>query len=804
VLNGQAEAEKNNIQSFIDVLSGFVSIQDADYTIVFQNKFNTDTGGNRVGQKCFSAYHGRDTVCPRCPVARSFKDGRGHIHRMKTKTSTGNTIFLEHLANPIKDASGKVTLVLELSGDITGRKRAEAALKESEAFNASLLENAPNPILVTNLDGSIRYVNQATVNLTGFSREEIVGGKEPYPWWPKEKWKDYENSNLMTRKLASPNVERYYHKKNGEKFWVVINIKTVTENRKAKYYLSNWVNISDRKKAEANLELVNTMLRAIRNINQLITQTNDPQQLLQFVCRSLVETRGFIGCRAIQLDSDEHMLFSAQYGIESVLEVKEGVKPQRLPQCARLALDEGRAIVVTDTFECGECKFREDNKIHSTIMVAPMKYNERTMGMLISIPGENIEINEEEFELFQELAIDLGFALYNIELEKTKSEMKKQLEESEARFRAIVEASPMAVILFSGLSEKLEYINPRYTEIFGYTQEDIPDMSNWWAKAYSDPVLRAKYAAQWNKRVGTVLQTGQPSKPVEREIICKDGSKKIVELVEAPLGSKRATFITDLTERKRILESFRGLYAKEKAQRQELEDEAKARGLFINILCHELRTPLTPIIVSASLLKDSFRQDPGSIQNELINNIYGNSQALVRRLEELLDFARFARGEASLKVESLDTAEFIKEVVSRFQPVIQKKKQNLIFELNENLPRIEVDPSRLEQVLANLLSNASKFSKEGKKIILRSKVMANQVLIEVQDEGIGISPEEQGWLFQPYHRVEQDRRKFPGLGLGLAISKQIVEAHKGKLWFTSKVNHGSTFSFLLPVKRPER
>jgi signal transduction histidine kinase len=173
---------------------------------------------------------------------------------------------------------------------------------------------------------------------------------------------------------------------------------------------------------------------------------------------------------------------------------------------------------------------------------------------------------------------------------------------------------------------------------------------------------------------------------------------------------------------------------------------------------------------------------------------------MVSRLDELLDLARFSSGTFTLDRRVLDTRDFLKKVAAEFEPVAEDKEQRLVLELSENLPLIEADASRLEQVLMNLFSNASKFSPERSTITLRAKAEGNALVVEVEDRGIGISPEQQARLFEPYHRIEQDRQAFPGLGLGLAISKQIVEAHGGRIWLTSELGQGSTFCFSLPLK----
>jgi signal transduction histidine kinase len=103
-------------------------------------------------------------------------------------------------------------------------------------------------------------------------------------------------------------------------------------------------------------------------------------------------------------------------------------------------------------------------------------------------------------------------------------------------------------------------------------------------------------------------------------------------------------------------------------------------------------------------------------------------------------------------------------------------------------------------VITNLLSNASKYSPEGTEITVIAREEDQKILVEIKDQGIGISSADQQRLFQPYHRVEQDRQSFPGIGLGLAVSKQIVEAHQGRIWIESERGKGSIFKFTIPIE----
>ena len=254
------------------------------------------------------------------------------------------------------------------------------------------------------------------------------------------------------------------------------------------------------------------------------------------------------------------------------------------------------------------------------------------------------------------------------------------------------------------------------------------------------------------------------------------------------------------TERKQMEKRIFDLYETEKKAREELQEEAKARGMFIDVLAHELRTPLTPILVSAGLMQDLLISTEEPTLKRLCDNINKGAEILAHRLEELLDLARYSRGDFHLNLMSVNLKTFIEETISRFEPALKERSQHLIVNLSDSLPLAEVDVSRLEQVIINLLSNAIKFSPENEIINFNAFYEDATLNIEVCDNGIGITPDEQSRLFQPYHRVEQDRQKFPGIGLGLAVSKNIIEAHGGKIWVESRLGKGSKFSFRIPVK----
>jgi PAS domain S-box-containing protein len=263
----------------------------------------------------------------------------------------------------------------------------------------------------------------------------------------------------------------------------------------------------------------------------------------------------------------------------------------------------------------------------------------------------------------------------------------------------------------------------------------------------------------------------------------------------------------DITELKLVQQSlseseqrFKNLYDEETRLRRQLEEEAKLRLRFIDILAHELRSPMTPIIASSELLQELLKDNSATRQKKLADNICIASRVMVKRLEELLDVARFSRGDFSLNLQLTDMPLFINEVLSRYQPSINLKNQTLTLRIAADLPSARIDPSRIEQVIVNLLSNACKYSNRGSFIEFCTTSNNNELLFEVKDQGIGISSEDQKLLFQPYQRVGKDAHQYKGLGLGLTVVKQIIETHGGKIWVSSELGRGSTFGFTIPLK----
>ena len=252
----------------------------------------------------------------------------------------------------------------------------------------------------------------------------------------------------------------------------------------------------------------------------------------------------------------------------------------------------------------------------------------------------------------------------------------------------------------------------------------------------------------------------------------------------------------DITELEQAQEKLEEAYEQERNLREQLEAEAQWRIEFTRALVHELKTPLTPVLSSSELLYSELREEPWM---SIAENIHRGATNLSKRIDELLDLAKVEVGILRLNREALDVLPLLHRVGDDMAVVAKSAGQSLTLELPPSLPRVWADEERLRQVLLNLLINASKFTQEGGKIILRAMDQNDSLVVEVEDNGPGIPKEYQERLFRPYHRQLSDREHLSGLGLGLALCKNIVELHDGEIWLNSEAGKGSTFSFSIPL-----
>ncbi|MFC2035321.1 ATP-binding protein [Chloroflexota bacterium] len=252
----------------------------------------------------------------------------------------------------------------------------------------------------------------------------------------------------------------------------------------------------------------------------------------------------------------------------------------------------------------------------------------------------------------------------------------------------------------------------------------------------------------------------------------------------------------DVTEIKQARKQILKQLKKEKELKDNLEAEISKRSEFARILVHELKTPLTSILASAELLLESGQKAP---YDRLTKGIYRSSSDLNKRIGELLELTRAEVGKLRIKPRRINPSIMIVGIIRDIETIVSYSKLHLRTQVPSTLPYIKADRKRIRQVMQNLVNNAIQATPEGGEIVIRAIENNDSLMIQVQDTGRGIKLKDQAHVFEPYYRVSGIAERYAGLGLGLALSKRIVELHDGQIWVESKLGKGSTFTFSIPL-----
>jgi signal transduction histidine kinase/CheY-like chemotaxis protein len=236
----------------------------------------------------------------------------------------------------------------------------------------------------------------------------------------------------------------------------------------------------------------------------------------------------------------------------------------------------------------------------------------------------------------------------------------------------------------------------------------------------------------------------------------------------------------------------------QEANRQILEAD-RLKSEFLANMSHELRTPLNSIIGFSKVMLKGIDGPLTEMQRSDLTSIYESGKHLLEIINDLLDISKIEAKKMVLEKEELDVKEVIEDVVSTCEVLTKEKNLEFIVEVDENLPIIEADRTRVRQILFNILSNAIKFTDRGS-VTLKVENRGDEILFCVKDTGIGIKKEDAPLVFEKFRQIDgSPSRKAGGTGLGMPIAKEFVKMHGGRIWFDSVYGKGTSFYFTLPV-----
>ncbi len=286
----------------------------------------------------------------------------------------------------------------------------------------------------------------------------------------------------------------------------------------------------------------------------------------------------------------------------------------------------------------------------------------------------------------------------------------------------------------------------------------------------------------------------------EVPVIILTASDERLETMERALRGGAVDYLTKPISPMRVAIRVRGAIER----RRLLQEVQDLRASFTSMLVHDLRSPLTVITAYLDMLLQPVVGSLTEAQQRYLGKMGQAVTRMLRLIGEILDLSKIEAGKFSVSPEPMDLAATVAEAAERFKPGAVHNRVTLEVRRPGTPVRVSADPSRLDQVLMNLLSNALKFTPEGGAIRVEVAEIGDEVEVAVHDSGPGIPPDEQALLFERFSQTSSGKSVQGGSGLGLVICRHLVEAHGGRIWVESEPGRGTCFTFRLPRNRPRQ
>jgi PAS domain S-box-containing protein len=429
-------------------------------------------------------------------------------------------------------------------------------------------------------------------------------------------------------------------------------------------------------------------------------------------------------------------------------------------------------------------RFKELRDLRGMIAF-PVRSNRRVIGVVEFFTSEDRPPDDDLLRTVATLGNQIGEFI-----ERGQAE-----EELRVRDRAIASSTNGIIITDAGQAENpIIYVNPAFERLTGYPADEVLGRNCRFLQGDDtdpDAIAQLRNAIAQHQDVNVVIRNYR-----------KDGTPFWNNLTIAPVrdeGGKVTHFVglqNDVTDRKRAEEEL--VAAKEGA-----EVASQAKSQFLANMSHELRTPLNAIIGYSEMLQEQAEElEAGELTPDL-EKIHNAGKHLLTLINDILDLSKIEAGKMDLYLEDFDADQMVREVATTIQPLLDKRGNKLELTVADNLPPMHADLTKVRQSLFNLLSNASKFTENGKVELDVTQEEADGqswVVFQVHDTGIGMSEEQLSKLFEPFSQADRTTtRKFGGTGLGLAITRRFCRMMGGDVTVESETGKGSTFTIRLPL-----
>jgi PAS domain S-box-containing protein len=670
---------------------------------------------------------------------------------------------LSELADTLNDMAS--SLDQKINQLISSKEKTQ----EAEKYLETLFDNIEDGIIVVNNDHEIIKLNRSFLNMTGREEKDVLGKTCQEMIFGNLPTKDDKEKCPLDSLLKSKKPIRFVREieSNFEKKILEINASLLLDKKGVQNIIMVIRDVTGHKFIEDQIILRNSELAALNEISNIIRETFDPDNILS---RSLVAIQELTDMES----ADAYLFDEKTQGF--IPRIHQGMEKV----CEKIEFKKINEVLIVEDLKNKD----ESNEIPMSFAIIPLKSKDKVLGVITICSTKKHIFSNRDKELFSAIGNQVAVALENITFYDNIKYLKDFNDEILNNINMaihvvdtdlkILTVNDELIKLARGCIRKEKIINNNLLNVYPFLKDTNVELE-YRHVIKTGEIFQSEEKTQY---YGDTVYTSTSKIPI------KDKNGKVEKII---------TVIEDISLRKQLEEELKDSYEELKLTYSKLQELYKIRTNFLSSISHELRTPLTSVIGYTELMLDEKLTEK---QRHMIEIVFRNSKRLSKLIQGLLDSQLIESRNLKLAREICVINEIIAAVVEDMKTMAAIKNIPIYINITDTLV-VEGDIERLTQVFSNLLDNAIKFTISGE-INIRGEMNNQKAHIQISDTGIGIPQDKLEKIFERFYQVDSsDERKYGGTGLGLWISKNIIEAHGGRIWAESK-NSGSTFHILLP------